>query len=231
MTNRPHILFVDDERQFSGMTKEYLEAKGFNVTLKHSADDGLASFKSNAFNLCIFDVKMPIKDGFSLAKEVSSLDENIPIVFLTGQTLKEDRIKGLTLGADDYITKPFSMEELYLRIKGILKRVTVQEKISPSHHYDIGKFTFDSIARELKIGDQITKLSAIEASLLELFCEHKNGLLQRDFALNRIWKDEDYLKGRSLNVYVSKLRSFLKGDMNIEILNVHGEGYRMVVKE
>ncbi len=231
MTNQPHILFVDDERQFSGMTKEYLEAKGFKVTLKHSADDGLASFKSKAFNLCIFDVKMPIKDGFSLAEEVTKLDENIPIVFLTGQTQREDRIKGLTLGADDYITKPFSMEELYLRVKAILKRVTIQEKKSPSHFHNLGKFTFDSIARELKSGDQITKLSAIESKLLGLFCEQKNGLLQRDFALNRIWNDEDYLKGRSLNVYVSKLRSFLKDDENIEILNVHGEGYRMIVKE
>lgn len=230
MTSIPHILFVDDEQQFSEMTKEYLEAKGFNVTLKHSADEGLSSFKVNAYNICIFDVKMPIKDGFSLAEDIRALDENIPIVFLTGQTQKESRIKGLTIGADDYITKPFSMEELFLRIKVILKRVTVQEKKNPDH-FKIGKYSFDALARELKLGVETVKLSAIEAKLLELFCKNLNNIIQREFALNRIWQDEDYLKGRSLNVYVSKLRSFLKGDENIEILNVHGEGYRMVVKE
>ena len=119
MTSKAHILFVDDEQQFSAMTREYLEAKGFDVTLKHNAEEGMSSFKTNNYDLCIFDVKMPVKDGFSLAEEVRALDENIPIVFLTGQTQKEDRIKGLTIGADDYITKPFSMEELFLRIKGI----------------------------------------------------------------------------------------------------------------
>ncbi len=226
----PHILFVDDEKQFSAMTMEYLQAKGFDVTLKHSADDGLATFRQGHFDCCIFDVRMPIKDGFSLAEDVRKLDENIPIIFLTGQTKKEDRIKGLTIGADDYVTKPFSMEELNLRIKAILKRVNVQEKKSPDH-FKIGKYNFNSISRELMYGDETTKLSAIESKLLQLFSENINGLLQRDFALAQIWQDEDYLKGRSLNVYVSKLRSFLKKDNNIEILNVHGEGYRMVVKE
>lgn len=229
MSFKPHVLFVDDELQFSAMTREYLEAKGFDVTLKHSAEEGLLSFKTNTYHLCIFDVKMPIKDGFSLAEEVRAFDENIPIVFLTAKAQREDRIKGLTIGADDYITKPFSMEELYLRIKAILKRTSAQEK-QHVDHFEIGKYSFDSIARELKIGSKMVKLSAIEAKLLHLFCEHKNGLLQRDFALSRIWQDEDYLKGRSLNVYVSKLRSLLKEDENIEILNVHGEGYRMVVK-
>ena len=128
MKSKPYILFVDDEQQLSAMTVEYLEAKGFKVTLKHSADDGLAAFKSNQFDCCIFDIKMPIKDGFSLAEEVRELDENIPVIFLTGQTQKEDRIKGLTIGADDYITKPFSMEELFLRVKAILKRTQIHEK-------------------------------------------------------------------------------------------------------
>lgn len=230
MTEKPHILFVDDERQFSVMVVEYLEAKGFSLTLKHSAEEGLSSFKSNDFDLCIFDVRMPIKDGFRLAEEVRALDENIPIIFLTGQTQKEDRIKGLMIGADDYITKPFSMEELFLRIKVILKRVSKQEKKS-RERYTIGKYNFDAVTRELVFqGNNPVKLSAIESKLLELFCEHINDLVQRDFALNRIWKDEDYLKGRSLNVYVSKLRSYLKEDEQIEILNVHGSGYRLVVK-
>ncbi|GJM32508.1 MAG: DNA-binding response regulator [Saprospiraceae bacterium] len=226
---KPHILFVDDERQFSAMTKEYLEAKGFGVTLKHSADDAIASFKTHPYHLCIFDVKMPIKNGFSLAEDIRALDENIPIVFLTGQTQKEYRIKGLTIGADDYITKPFSVEELWLRVKAILKRVSFQEKRQPVQ-FEVGKYSFDANSRELYLDLEVIKLSAIEAKLLQLFCENINGLVKRDFALNRIWQDEDHLKGRSLNVYVSKLRSFLNKDDNIEILNVHGEGYRMVVK-
>ena len=228
--SRPHILFVDDEEQFSSMTKEYLEAKGFEVTLRHNADDGLSTFKIHTFQLCIFDVRMPIKDGFTLAEEVRALDEFIPIVFLTGQTQKADRIKGLTIGADDYITKPFSMEELFLRIKAILKRVNFQAP-QKTEHFEIGNYSFDAISRELTIGSAVTKLTAIESKLLMLFCEHKNKLLPRDFALSRIWQDEDYLKGRSLNVYVSKLRTYLKSDEKIEILNVHGEGYRMVVKD
>ena len=230
MDAKPQILFVDDERQFSSMTVEYLEAKGFEVTLKHNAMDGMAAFKNKAFQLCIFDVKMPIKDGFTLAEEVRALDDNIPIIFLTGQTQKENRIKGLTIGADDYITKPFSMEELYLRIKAILKRVTVQAK-KITDQFMVGKYRFDSTSRELELGGQIQNLSAIEAQLLQLFCENLNGLVQRDLALRRIWQDDDYLKGRSLNVYVSKLRTFLKDDPSIQILNVHGEGYRMVVKD
>ena len=225
----PHILFVDDEQQFSAMVAEYLQEKGFEVTLKHNAVDGLVAFHSGQFDCCIFDVKMPFKDGFSLAADVKAINENIPIIFLTGQSKKEDRIKGLTIGADDYVTKPFSMEELYLRIKAILKRVNVQEKKLPEQS-KIGVYQFNPISRELIYEKETVKLSAIESKLLQLFSENINGLVQRDFALSQIWQDEDYLKGRSLNVYVSKLRAFLKKDNNIEILNVHGEGYRMIVK-
>jgi two-component system OmpR family response regulator len=226
----PHILFVDDEQQFSSMTVEYLQAKGFDVTLKHSAEDALAAFRSGKFDCCIFDVKRPIKDGFSLAADIRAQDEGIPIVFLTGQANKEDRIKGLTLGADDYVTKPFSMEELYLRIKGILKRVGAQEKKAPAH-YQLGSYTFDPVAQELFFEGTRTRLSAIESRLLQLFCEKKNNLVQRDYALAQIWQDEDQLKSQSMNVYVSKLRTLLDRDSRIEIINVHGEGYKMVVKE
>ncbi|MBI1225325.1 MAG: response regulator [Bacteroidetes bacterium] len=225
----PHILFVDDEQQFSAMTAEYLQAKGFDVTLRHSADDAMAAFRSGQFDCCILDVRMPIKDGFALAGDIRSLDDNIPIVFLTGQSNKEDRIKGLTIGADDYVTKPFSMEELYLRIKAILKRTRAQVK-KPSEHYELGRYAFDPISQELVFEGEITKLSAIETKLLKLFCEKKNSLLPRDYALSQIWQDEDQLKSHSMNVYVSKLRSLLEKDNRIEILNVHGEGYKMVVK-
>lgn len=225
-----NLLIVDDDQFLSSMIAEYLEEKGFAITLKHNAEDGLTSFKSKDYDLCIFDVMMPFRDGFSLATEIRTLDEDIPIIFLTGQNKKQDRIKGLTIGADDYITKPFSMEELYLRIKAILKRMRVSKK-SDSGPIKIGRYTFDTKARELTDADKVIKLSAIESGLLEMFCENRNGLLQRDLALNRIWQDEDLVKGKSLSVYVSKLRNYLKADSNIAFLNVHGEGYRMVVKE
>ncbi len=224
------ILLVDDEMQFSAMVAEYLQEKGFSVILKHQALDALATFQTSHFDCCIFDVVMPFKDGFSLAEDIRKLDEFVPIIFLTGQSGKDDRIKGLSIGADDYVTKPFSMEELYLRIKAILKRVNVREIKSPKRFY-IGKFDFDTISRELIMDGETIKLSAIESKLLQLFCEHKNEMVKRDFVLNQIWQDDDLLKSRSLNVYITKLRGYLKKDSNVEILNVHGEGYLMAVKE
>ncbi len=222
---------VDDERQFSGLTQEYLEAKGFDVTLKHNGDDGLSAFKEETFDICILDIKMPIKDGFELATEIREFDELMPIIFLTGQTEKEDRIKGLTIGADDYITKPFSVEELYLRIKNILKRSELNtHKKSQAINFEIGNFLFNFKTRELTQNNNSIKLTAIEAKLLQMFCEDEDGMVERDLALKRVWGDDDYLRGRSLNVYVSKLRQYLKDDDNIEIMNVHGVGYKMVVR-
>ncbi len=224
------ILFVDDEMQFSAMLTEYLEEKDFSVVLKHSAADGLAAFKTVQFDCCIFDVKMPVKDGFSLAADVRAINENIPIIFLTGQSAKADRIKGLMIGADDYVTKPFSMEELYLRIRAILKRAnnTVAKSVEK---YFIGNYEFNTGSRELTVGEENFKLSAIESKLLQLLIENKNSIAQRDFILNEIWQDENSLKGGSLNVYISKLRIYLKHDDKLEILNAHGEGYQLVVKE
>ena len=225
-----HILMVDDERQFSAMTQEYLEARGLQVTLVHNGETGKERFQSEAFDLCVLDVKMPIKDGFTLAEELRSLQEGIPIIFLTGQQEKEDRIRGLKLGADDYITKPFSMEELYLRIQNILRRVKVQavEKLA-REQFEIGKFKFDPTTRILKLDTSEWKLTAIEARLLRMLAMHQDDVLERELALKRIWGDEDFLRGRSLNVYVSKLRQYLSADPSIEIMNVHGVGYKMVV--
>lgn len=225
-----NILFVDDDLALSPLTKEYLEAKGYTVTLRHSGDEGLVAFKTGVFDGCILDVKMPLKDGFSLAEDIRQLNPDIPILFLTGAVQKEERIRGLTLGADDYITKPFSMEELYLRVRNTLKRSAVQQKQAEKAVYEIGNYRFDVATRELHGGAEMVKLTAIEAKLLQLFCESNNGVIRRDVALQRIWGDEDMLKGRSLNVYVSKLRTFLSSDPRIEILNVHGEGYQMVVR-
>lgn len=225
------VLFVDDERQFSALTQEYLAAKGCIVTLRHSGDEGLSAFKKGDFDCCILDVKMPLKDGFTLAQEIRELNPNIPVIFLTGASQKEDRIKGLSLGADDYITKPYSLEELFLRMQNIMKRVTIQQKsLSQQPSVSVGKYTFDSSARTLDLDGKTTKLTAIEARLLQHFMESDQGIIRRETALRRIWGDDDQLKGRSLNVYVSKLRQFLAGDPGIEILNVHGEGYQMVVR-
>jgi DNA-binding response OmpR family regulator len=227
----PHLLLVDDERHFSEMTREYLVAKGCTTVLKHNANEGLVSFKNEHFDLCIFDVKMPIKDGFELAREIRALNEFIPIIFLTGQTQKAYRIEGLSIGADDYVTKPFSMEELYLRIKNILRRTRLQvQERENQEAYQLGNYSFDASTRELLLTEKVVKLTAIEAKLLRMFCESENGLVERNMALKRIWGDDDLMRGRSLNVYVSKLRNYLKKDGNIEILNVHGVGYRIVVR-
>ncbi len=225
-----HILLVDDDLTLSPLTKEYLEAKGFTISMRHSGDEGLEAFKSGIFDGCILDVKMPLKDGFSLAEDIRQLNPNIPILFLTGAVQKEERIRGLALGADDYITKPFSMEELYLRVRNTLKRSSNQQKQREKAVHEIGLYRFDVSSRELHGSTEMVKLTAIEAKLLQLFCESDNGIIRRDTALQRIWGDEDMLKGRSLNVYVSKLRSFLSAEPRIEILNVHGEGYQLVVR-
>lgn len=227
----PKILMVDDERQFSVMTKEYLEAKNLEVTLVHSGDAGLTAFIQDNYDLCILDIRMPMKDGYTLAAEIRGLNTNVPIIFLTGMAEKEDRIRGLTLGADDYITKPFSMEELSLRIHNILRRSGFGENgMEVSQFFNVGLYRLDAIARELKNGEEVSKLTSIESQLLQMFIEHKNNVLSRDAALKKIWGDEHFLHGRSLNVYVSKLRQFLKADPNIQILNVHGIGYKMVEK-
>lgn len=232
MSENPKILLVDDDRTFIPLVQEYLTAKAMDVVLCYNAFEGLEAFKSQHFDLCVLDVKMPMKDGFEMAAEIRELNALIPFIFLTAQTEKDDRIKGLNLGADDYVLKPFSMEELFLRIKAILRRVGIQRQVqleNPSS-FRIGAFEFHPQSRELMLGEKMHKLTAIEAKLLELFLETETGLIQREQALKRVWGDEDSMRGRSLNVYVSKLRQILKADPNIEILNVHGSGYRLSVR-
>jgi len=225
-----HLLHIDDEVDYSELTKEYLEMRGFSVTLKHDAEAGLVAFKSFPIDLCIVDIKMPKKDGFTLASEIRSINEFTPIIFLTGQSTKEDKIKGLKMGADDYLTKPFSMEELYLRIHAILKRVKVQEKAKSPETFKLGKALFHSELRELAIAGKQIKLTSIESKLLKLLCEHENQVLTRDVALKNIWGDDEQFRGYSLNVYVSKIRKILRDEDAIEIMNLHGEGYKLVMK-
>ena len=230
MIDTPKILLVDDDRSLSPMVKEYLEAKEFSCSLHHNAYDALEDLKKNNFKLCILDIKMPLKNGFQLAEEIKILKPDTPFLFLTGNIEKDDRIKGLEAGADDYITKPFSMQELYLRIKTILKRTEMYHTIRKSiSQFDLGKFKFNAESREIVDSTYQIKLSAIEAKLLKMFCEAPDGIVIRDHALKQIWDDEHSFRERSLNVYVSKLRSYLKSDPNIEILNIHGTGYRLLI--
>lgn len=228
---RARILFVDDDRHFSEITKEYLEAKDFEVTLTHNAESALAAFRKSDFDLCLLDVKMPITNGFKVAEVIKSLNDRIPFVFLTGQDSKDDVLTGLGLGADDYITKPFSMQVLFLRIKNILNRFNFeQNRKAVSEKFLLGAFEFDAASRELIYEHKVKQLTAIEANLLKMFCENENRVIERNQALKRIWADEDLIRGRSLNVYVSKLRKLLKSDNRIEFLNVHGVGYKMVIR-
>jgi two-component system, OmpR family, response regulator len=224
------ILFVDDDRTFVPITQEYLASKGLDVVLFHLADEGLAAFKQQPFDLCILDIRMPFKDGFALAMEIRQIDPNQPILFLTSQTSKEDRIAGLQFGADDYVTKPFSVEELYLRVMAILRRTSNQGSTKQaSEGYTVGSYVYRANTRQLEGPNGMIRLSSIEDRLLTMFSQHPDGILDRETALRRIWSDEHQLHGRSLNVYVSKLRGYFKDDARIEILNIHGTGYRLVV--
>ena len=230
---KKHILIVDDDRALSPLVAEYLQAKNFETTLCHNAEEGLKKFRSLDIDLCVLDIKMPIKNGFALAHEIREFSSDIPYLFLTSESAKEMRIEGLKMGADDYILKPFSMEELFLRIQLILKRSFFQnnQKKENRSHYKIGKLNFDSNTRQLSDGNEVINLSTIETQLLQMFCESNNGYVERENALKLIWNDDDMIRTRSLNVYVSKLRKHLESDPTISFLNVHGSGYKMVVKD
>jgi two-component system OmpR family response regulator len=224
------LLLVDDDRSLSMLLKEYLEAKDYQCDLFHNGFDAFEAFKKNDYSLCVLDVRMPMKSGLQLAEEIQSINPKIPFLFLSGQTEKEDRIKGLEAGADDYIVKPFSMQEVYLRIKAILKRIEISFDIQAKPSvFDIGDYTFITDVRELRYKEESFKLSDIECRLLTMFCEAPDGVISRENALKKIWTDENMFRERSLNVYVSKLRGFMKKDTRIEFLNIHGSGYKLII--
>ena len=206
------------------------EAKGFTTELCADGELGYKAFLKTKFDICVLDVMMPKKDGFTLAKEIRNSNQDIPIIFLTAKTLKEDILEGFKIGADDYITKPFSMEELVFRIEAIIRR-TKGKKNKESTVYRIGKFTFDTQKQLLCLGDEQRKLTTKENELLALLCSHANEILQRDFALKTIWIDDNYFNARSMDVYITKLRKHLKDDPQIEIINIHGKGYKLITPE
>ena len=223
------ILLVDDDRELTSLLKELLDMEGFNVLVAHDGEQALALL-DDSVDLLLLDVMMPKKDGFTLAQEIRQSNAEVPIIFLTAKTLKEDILEGFKLGADDYITKPFSMEELVMRIEAILRRVK-GKKNKESTLYHIGRFTFDTQKQLLTIGEKQTKLTTKENELLALLCSHANEILQRDYALKTIWIDDNYFNARSMDVYITKLRKHLKDDDQIEIINIHGKGYKLIVPD
>lgn len=226
------ILLVEDDQNFGDVLRSYLEMNDYDVTLATDGVSGLDAFKKGEFDLCIFDVMMPKKDGFTLAKEIREKNAEIPIVFLTAKVMKDDILQGFKIGADDYITKPFNSEELLFRIHAILKR----SQKTPTHkdevrEFNIGEYHFNYPLRILSHnGVEMAKLSPKEAHLLKLFCLNVNEVLSRSEALSKIWGEDNYFTARSMDVFVTKLRKYLKDDPNIEIVNIHGNGFQLFVK-
>ena len=230
MEEKIKMLLCEDDENLGMLLREYLEAKGYTTTLCPDGEAGFREVSKNKFDIAVLDVMMPKKDGFTLAQEIRQSNADLPIIFLTAKTLKEDILEGFKLGADDYITKPFSMEELVFRVEAILRRVR-GKKNKESTLYHIGRFTFDTQKQLLTIDDKQTKLTTKENELLSLLCSHANDILQRDFALKTIWIDDNYFNARSMDVYITKLRKHLKEDPQIEIINIHGKGYKLIAPE
>lgn len=228
MNKEIKILLVEDDANLGSITSQYLKAKGFNCHWEENGELGYQSFVKNEYDLVILDVMMPVKDGFSTAKDIRGIDKNIPIIFLTAKSMKEDTLKGFEIGGDDYITKPFNMDELVARINAILKRVTTDSD-SYFDDLEIGKLTFNPKMQILSMGDFSVTLTTKESDLLTLLYKNKNNILDRNHALKAIWGDDNYFNGRSMDVYIAKLRKYLKQDDQIQIINVHGRGFKLLL--
>ncbi|MCB0483098.1 MAG: response regulator transcription factor [Flavobacteriales bacterium] len=228
--NDVKLLVVEDDPNLGDLLNEYLQAKGFNSHLERDGNKGLEAFKEDVYDLCIFDVMMPEKDGFTLAKDVRKMRPEVPVIFLTAKSMKEDKVEGFKLGADDYITKPFSMEELLMRVNAILRRTLKERDHHKQEDFQIGKFMFNSRLQELVLDDKVTKLTSKENDLLRMLALNINGIMDRTQALNSIWGDDSYYNSRSMDVYITKLRKYLKDDADLEIVNVHGKGFKLIVK-
>src|SRR5690606_22372150 len=227
------ILLAEDDPNLGDILKDYLELKGkFDVTLCKDGDEALRQFNKEAFDLCILDVMMPRKDGFTLGKEIRKANADIPIIFATAKGMMEDKTEAFGLGGDEYITNPFRVEELLLRIQALLKRASREKSIAEDEipdRFEIGDYQFDYVAQQIDYKGQQQKLSTKEAELLRLLCLKKNDVLTREEALLKIWHDDNYFNGRSMDVFLSKLRKYLRDDPKVEIVNVHGKGYKLLV--
>ncbi len=229
MEQKVKLLLAEDDENLGLLLREYLIAKEYDVTLFPDGEAAFKGFNKDHFDICILDIMMPKKDGFTLAKEIRMVSADVPIIFLTAKNLKDDVIEGFKLGADDYITKPFSMEELLFRLEAILRRTVPESQITGQQIYKLGRFTFDARKQTLTNEDEVVKLTTKEAELLKLLCQNTNKVLERNFALKSIWIDDNYFNARSMDVYITKLRKHLKDEPTVEIINVHGKGYKLIM--
>ncbi|MSP84238.1 MAG: response regulator transcription factor [Flavobacteriaceae bacterium] len=231
-TDNKKVLLVEDDQNFGSILKDYLMLNDFDVTLAKNGMEGFEKFKKDTYDLCILDVMMPYKDGYTLAKEIREKNKEVPIIFLTAKSMKEDVLKGYKVGADDYLNKPFDSEVLLMKIRAIIQRKSSDTKTDVTKfEFIVGNFHLNSKLRFLTFkNDEPIKLSPKENELLKLLVLYENDLMPRELALTKIWRDDNYFTSRSMDVYIAKLRKYLKLDINVEILNIHGEGFRLVIK-
>ena len=228
MEEKLKLFLCEDDENLGMLLREYLQAKGYETDLFPDGEAGFKGFVKTKYDLCIIDVMMPKKDGVTLVKEIRTINTEIPVIFLTAKNMKEDILEGFKAGADDYITKPFSMEELVLRIEAIICRVQ-GKKTKEQQVHKFGDMSFDTQKQILTIGDIVTKLTTKESELLTLLSAHSNEILERNHALKQIWEEDTYFNARSMDVYITKLRKLLRPEPNIEIINIHGKGYKLIV--
>ncbi len=228
--SKAQILLVEDDQNLGTVIRDYLRLKGFEIVLAADGQEGLDRFREGTYDLCILDVMLPKRDGFALAKEIRLLDDEVPILFLTAKTLDEDKVEGFKTGADDYITKPFNIEELVMRIRVFLRR-SKSLPLAEKETYELGDYTFDYKNLCLRFRDQVKNLTQREADILHLLCRNRGNVLRREEILLKIWGQDDYFVGRSLDVFLSKLRKYLKDDPRVEIQNYHSVGFRLEIRE
>jgi len=229
MEQKTKLLLAEDDENLGLLLKEYLMAKGYEAELFPDGEAAYKGFMKAHYDICVLDIMMPRKDGFSLAKDIRIVNADIPIIFLTAKNLKDDVIEGFKMGADDYITKPFSMEELIFRIEAILRRTAQESQSSLQPVFTLGKYTFDTRKQVLADAEKTVKLTTKESDLLKLLCQNANKVLERNYALKSIWIDDNYFNARSMDVYITKLRKHLKDEPSVEIINVHGKGYKLIM--
>ena len=225
-----NILLLEDDPNLGVILQEHLIMNNYTVTLATDGEEGLQKYSNDTFNLCLVDIMMPKMDGFTFVENIRKKNTDIPIIFLTAKSLKEDKIKGFQIGCDDYITKPFSIEELLLRMKALLKRAT-QSTTTPASEYDLGIYHYDYNRQLLTQNNNNQKLTARENELLYLLIKNKGLVVERETALKEIWRDDSFFAGRSMDVFISKLRKYLKNDRNVEIISVHGRGFKLIISE
>lgn len=225
----PKILLVEDDTSLGFVISDQLKREGYNVTLCIDGTEGFQRFNEETFHLCIFDVMMPKRDGFTLARDIRKINNDVPILFLTAKTMTEDKIEGFKAGGDDYLTKPFSVEELQLRIVALLKRININVEGDDEKNVHIGNYLFDTVNYTLSIDDSARTLTKKEANILRMLTKFKNQVVPREVILNAVWGQDDYFVGRSLDVFITKLRKYFKDDERILISNVHGVGFKLEI--